>query len=160
GVLQVLAAVADALGDPRALVGVSRVIVPPDLDEQRVDLDRVDVPGSLGEGDRDVVPVPGPDDQDVAQAGAGDVLVGQEEELLIRVYRGERMNSLMGNVVRGYEKYGIPAALMQGQFVVGCPHLARRQRLPGQQNDHRAKGHDLPYPGPWQKNNEKAAAGD
>jgi len=82
---------------------VVRVILPPDPHEQRVDLDRVDMPGSLGEGDRDVVPVPGPDDQDVAQARASDVLVGEEIELLITVYRGQRMNSLIGNVVGGYE---------------------------------------------------------
>ena len=59
-VLQVLAAVADMDGDPRALVRVGRVGVPADPQEQRVDLDRVDVPGPLGQGDRDIVPVPAP----------------------------------------------------------------------------------------------------
>ena len=125
GVLQVLAAVADMDGDPRVLVGVGRVILPPDLHEHRVDLDRVDMPGSLGEGDRDIVPVPGPDDQDVAQARAGDVLVGQEVELLVPPYRRERVDSLVGNVVRGDEQYGIPVPLMQGQLVVRRPLLVR-----------------------------------
>jgi hypothetical protein len=94
------------------------VISPPDLHEQRVDLDRIDTLGSLGAGDRDVIPVPRPDDQDVPQARAGDVLTGEEVELLIPVDRGERMNSLIGNVVRGYGQHGILVPLMQGQLVV------------------------------------------
>ena len=67
-VLQVGPAVFDVHADPAVLVGMTRVHLAHPEQQQRIDLDGIDVPGALGQGDRDVVARPGPDDQDVAQA--------------------------------------------------------------------------------------------
>ena len=59
--------VVDVDADARVVVWVLRVTLGADLLEARVDLDRVHVPGALGQRDRHVRPRPGADDQDVLE---------------------------------------------------------------------------------------------
>ena len=77
GALQERAAVVDVPGHPRVVVGLVGVLLHADLQDPRVDVDRVDMVGALAQRDRDVGAGAGADDQHVVERVAGRPLVGR-----------------------------------------------------------------------------------
>ncbi len=160
-VRQVGTAVIDVHADPAAPVGMTRMRLADPQQQQRIDLHGVNVPGSLGQGDRDIIARPCSDDQDVAQTRAGDVPVRVEVEGLPVAHRLKRDGCLVGNVVRAHRDRGLaPAVFLAGQLVVGRPHLPRRERFQDEQRDDARHRAELPPPGPGQQQHHQAGASD
>ena len=147
GVLQEGPAVSIVRGHPGTVVRVIGVLAAAELEQHRVDLDRVHVPGALGQGHRDIIAGACPDDQDVLQRRPGHVLVRVEIELLLLVQHGQRAGRLVGDVVRRHVQRGVRlAAELCGNLVVRGPLLVRNRRLDGQHDHHDGGGRVLPPP--------------
>ena len=161
-VCQVGTAVIDVHANPAAVVGMTRMRLANTEQQQRIDLDGIDVPGSFGQSHRDIVAGPCSDDQDVSQAGAGDVPVRVEIGGVPATHRVEGDGVLVRNVVRAHRDLGLPPDVLvpDGQLVVGRPHLPGRERFQHEQRDDARHRADLPPPGPGQQQHHQADTGD
>jgi len=153
GALDERAPVVHVRVDARVLVRMIRVVAPPEVLELRVDLDRVDPPRSLRERDRDVVAVPGADDQHVVQRPPGEMPVREEVEALDLLQRLDRVRRLVRDVVDGDDERpvradagdrGLARRVDGGDLVVRRPALVRRGGLDREQCDDADQGGCLP----------------
>ena len=97
--LQKGAAVVDVHAHARVLIGAIGVIAGADRLDHRVDLDGVDVPGALREGDGDVVAVAGAHDQHVAERPRLEVAIRIEVEGVVATQQAHGVDRLVGQAV-------------------------------------------------------------
>jgi hypothetical protein len=98
GLLQERPAVVDVGRDPRVEVGAVGVAVTSQALQGRVDLDRVHVPGPVGQGHGHVVAGAGSDHQHLVQGPGRQVPVGEEVERRRRAQALDRAGDLVGAV--------------------------------------------------------------
>ena len=132
--------VVDVGGDARVLVGPVRVPLLADLQDPRVDLDRVNMLGALGQRDRHVAAGARTDDQHATQPVAGEPLVRHAVLRLLQQLQARRAHHLMRDAVDRDAQLvcAVGAGNLIGlHLVVGRPADAGSGTLEHQQSDHR-----------------------
>ena len=150
--------IVDVDADARVVVGVLGVTLGADLLEAGVDLDRVHVPGALGQCDRHVRPRPGADDQDVLE-GCRRALVGQEVDRLALAARIDRGHRLVRDAV-DVDVGDVRCVHGSGRLdlVIGRPRPRRLDRLPANDQEQPGKRDEL-HRTPVRQQDEKERSG-
>ena len=136
------APVVDVHAHARVLVGAVGVVAGADRLDHRVDLDRVDVPGALREGDGDVVAVARADDQDVAERPVLEVPVGIEVEGVVAPQQTHRVDRLVRQAVDLDRLYAVGRA-RDAHLVVGRPVLIRDEGDRAESDHDGQQSHDI-----------------
>ena len=159
-------AVVDMDRHPGVLVRMARVVARAEVLDDRVDLDRIDVLGAVGQRDRDVVAVPGSDDEDSVERRLVDVPVREGVERL-EVEQGlDVVGGLVGDVVGrdGQRVVGFDASDDLGlgglgrHLVVGRPVVIRSGRLDPEHDDDHDEAEQLQSP-PEQHDEQRGGDG-
>ena len=146
--LEIGSPVVDVHADPRVLVGVIGVVASADRLDHRIDLDGVDVPRALREGDGDVVAVARTHDQDVARRPL-EMAIGIEVEGVVAAQQAHGVDRLVRQTVDGDRLHPDPARrAREAHLVVGRPALMRNERDRAEQEHDGQQGHHLRQPDP------------
>ena len=114
--------------------------------EDRVDLDRVDVPGTLRQRDGDIVAAPRPDDEHVPQWIVRDAIVGHEAERLVRLHERHGHDPLMGSAVDLDADASLRVGRGDRDPLVRGPIGPGRERQHAEDDQDHGQGSEVPSP--------------